>query len=48
MTSGMYYYGKAGIGAECNCKYFDCGLSDLLKSSLAVYNGGWDDGCLHN
>jgi hypothetical protein len=30
------YYGKAGIGAECNCKCFDCGISDLRNSSLAV------------
>ena len=34
------YYGKAGIGAECNCKYFDCGLSDRRNSSLAVCKGG--------
>ena len=38
-NSGMYF-GKAGIGAECNCKYFDCGLSDLRNSSLAVCKGG--------
>jgi len=47
-TSGMYF-GKVGIGAEYNCKYFDGGLSDRRKSSLTVCKKGWwDDGCLHN
>ena len=43
------YYGKDGIGAECNCKYFDCGLSDRRKSSLAICKGdGMTAACIIN
>jgi len=34
------YDGNAGIGAECNCKYLDCGVSDQRNSLLAVCKGG--------
>lgn len=33
------YYGEAGIGTGCNCKYVYGGLSDLRNSLLAVCKG---------
>jgi hypothetical protein len=32
------YNGKVGIGAVCNCKYFNYSISDLRNSLLAIFN----------